>query len=51
MIYTYELKRLEGPEGQEYVYRVEDGTNIPIDPANSDYQLYLKSLEDLDGND
>ena len=23
-----------------------DGASIPLDPANSDYQAYLKSLED-----
>ena len=41
MIYTYEVKKLNGEDGQEIIYRVEDGAWIPTDPANSDYQAYL----------
>jgi hypothetical protein len=40
---------IENPIGGNSVQRNnEDGSisYIPIDPANSDYQAYLKSLED-----
>ena len=30
----------------ECVKRIEDGAFIPFDPANSDYQAYLKWLEE-----
>ena len=43
----YELKTNE--QGFDFVYRSnDDGTVscIPTDPANSDYQQYLKYLED-----
>jgi hypothetical protein len=50
MIYTYEIRKIGGPDGSEYIYRIEDGTNIPIDIENADYQLYLKSLEGLNGD-
>ena len=38
----YEIKSVLNPEGVEveYLYR-EDGAQIPLDPANSDYQAYL----------
>ena len=34
-------------DGYEFIQMDEDGsiTSIPIDPANSDYQAYLASLE------
>jgi hypothetical protein len=41
MTYTYEVKKVGGEEGQEVIYRVEDGAWIPMDEANSDYQAYL----------
>jgi hypothetical protein len=41
MTYTYEVKKMGGPDGPEVIYRVEDGAWIPTDPANSDYQRYL----------
>jgi hypothetical protein len=41
MTYTYEVKKIGGQDGQEVIYRVEDGAWIPTDPANSDYQRYL----------
>jgi len=28
------------------IYRVEDRATIPLDPANTDYQVYLKWLEE-----
>jgi hypothetical protein len=41
MTYTYEVKKMGGENGQEIIYRIEDGAWIPKDPANSDYQRYL----------
>jgi len=41
MTYTYEIKKVGGENGQEVIYRVEDGAWIPSDPNNSDYQAYL----------
>ena len=28
------------------IFRIEDGAYIPFDPANTDYQAYLKWLEE-----
>jgi len=41
MKYTYEVKKIGGENGQEVIFRIEDGAWIPADPANSDYQRYL----------
>jgi hypothetical protein len=30
----------------KYVKRITDGATIPFDPANTDYQAYLKWLEE-----
>jgi hypothetical protein len=32
--------------GMEYLERVSDGAFIPFAPANTDYQAYLKWLEE-----
>ena len=32
--------------GVEFVVRQTDGAEIPFDPANTDYQQYLKWLEE-----
>ena len=32
--------------GQEFVKRLTDNAIIPFDPANTDYQAYLKWLEE-----
>lgn len=32
--------------GEEYIVRLSDNAFIPFDPANTDYQAYLKWLEE-----
>jgi hypothetical protein len=49
MTTTYEI--VEYPDRPlKFVRRIVDGVEsaIPLDPANSDYQAYLKSLENAD---
>ena len=41
--YTYIKKTSD--TNWEYIFR-SDNAIIPIDPANSDYQAYLKSLDE-----
>jgi len=45
--FTYELIETVNPLTSEILQNVmrSDGALIPVDPANSDYQAYLKSLE------
>jgi len=43
MIYTYE--KYTSLSGENFIRRIEDGSCIPTDPANSDYQAYLASLD------
>lgn len=44
--YTYVIPTdINGNLSTEVIVR-NDGAWIPTDPANSDYQAYLKSLED-----
>lgn len=48
----YKEIKIEGIEGS-YIQRTDDdGTiwSIPIDPANSDYQAYLKWAEEQNNN-
>lgn len=40
----YKLVNLYGKPA--VIIRLEDGAGIPFDPANTDYQQYLKFLEE-----
>ena len=40
------LKKHIGPEEPKCILRIIDGAIIPFDPANSDYQAYLKWLSE-----
>jgi len=46
--YTYEIpvNSMTGEPSTTVVMR-SDGLNIPTDPANSDYQAYLKEIEEV----
>jgi hypothetical protein len=46
MKYTYEVIETETPGGIVETIKRSDGAFIPTDPGNSDYQAYLKSLEE-----
>lgn len=35
-------KLINGPLNHQSVLRIKDGAFIPFDPANTDYQAYLK---------
>lgn len=46
MQYTYQLIAPLGDATQPTAVRRSDGWGIPFDPANRDYQEYLKWLEE-----
>lgn len=39
-----QLKNVDGSVNQRMIFRIEDNAFIPFDPANRDYQAYLKWL-------
>ena len=41
-----QYKDLDGSTNQHAIIRTSDGVCIPFDPANTDYQQYLKFLEE-----
>jgi hypothetical protein len=46
-MYTY--KQMLNPDNSvsnKHIWRIEDGACVPFDPANTDYQAYLKFLEE-----
>ena len=45
MEFTYEIVEVETIVGVNKVIKRSDNAFIPIDPANSDYQAYLKRDE------
>jgi len=44
----YKVSEIESDSGIKHtsIIRVEDGACIPTDPANTDYQAYLKFLDE-----
>ena len=40
------IKNAEGEVSTQTIRRLSDGACIPADPANTDYQAYLKWLEE-----
>ena len=45
MNYTYKKLKFNGELVNNVIFRIEDMASIPFDPANTDYQQYLKWLE------
>ena len=37
-----QIKTVNGDVNQQMIQRLSDNANIPFDPANTDYQAYLK---------
>ena len=46
MEYTYKLQPIDLMSGKSYSVTRSDGAYVPIDEANTDYQAYLKWLEE-----
>lgn len=49
MIMYKQTKTIEGQVRNDQIQRIADGAYIPFDPANTDYQAYLKWL--AEGNE
>lgn len=41
-----QIKTLNGDVNQKMIQRLADNAFIPFDPANTDYQAYLRWLEE-----
>ena len=41
----YVVKKMYSEDGPEVIYRTSDGSWIPKDESNTDYQSYLRWLE------
>jgi hypothetical protein len=46
MITYKQTKKLNGDIAMDSINRLPDNVTIPFDPANTDYQVYLKWLEE-----
>jgi hypothetical protein len=46
MEYTYKLVKNKDNELADVIHRYPDNARIPKDPANTDYQVYLKWLDE-----
>ena len=41
-----QIKKQDGSISTNQIQRINDGAYIPFDPANTDYQAYLKWLDE-----